>query len=253
MCDSGRVISATTKRRKTISQRTLVLLVAVIAIVILVVPIVTYISTYDSSFNLSLDIVNEGPDIEEFTVILPCPQNSEFLSRVNDSGLGTSTYPQESVSFDYALESVVTTSGVVYMLRVWTISSTFPSGSQIYLGSRIDSSHRINTDNPIGREPLMEPIMNVTQIPDGGQSTSNAAYDIVFDSMYFTSYVSNESTGGISIWLRWEGWNEWFLFNSQGTGFAQHLELNLMESHHAIPQSPHVGWNAVQGGISTDL
>jgi hypothetical protein len=253
MYDGGRMISATDKRRKTIPRRTLVLLVAVIAIFILVVPIVTYISTYESSFSFSLDIVNEGPDIEQFTVILPCPQNSEFLRRVNDSGLGTSAFPQESVSFDYGLESVATTSGAVYMIRIWTISSTFPSGSQMYLGSRIDSGHRINTDSPIGKESLMEPIMNVTRVSDGDQATGNPGYDILFDSICFTSYVGNESTGGISIWLKWEGWNEWFLFNSQGTGFAQHLMLNLIESHHAIPQSPHVGWNAVQGGISTDL
>jgi hypothetical protein len=228
-------------------------MVAVTAIVILIVPIVTYISTYDSSFSFSLDIVNEGPDIDEFTVILPCPQDSEFLSRVNDSRLGASTYPQDSISFDYALESIVTISGNVYMMRIWTISSGLPSGSQIYLGSRIDSGHRINTGNPIGSEPLMEPMRNVTRPPDDDQTTGNPAYDIVFDSTYFTSYVGNESTGGISIWLRWEGWNEWFLFNSHGTGFAQHLILNLVDSHHAIPRPPHIGWNTALGGISTDI
>lgn len=218
--------------------------ISIIAI-IAAVPLALYFSTYESHFDLRLSIVNGGTETNGLILIVPIPQASELLRIIDQSQLGISVAPSGPSSFGYSLEDVDTSSGKIRMLRVW---ADFPESSfnlpppSLMLATSFHVSHRINTDQPVGKEPLAEPMTNVTPGSDVDQPGRLLPYDIVYDSICYTSFAGNISSEGISIELTWTGWNEWFVVGWQGSSFVEQIQIPL-----------HEGWNTVTCGIWTDF
>ncbi len=231
----------------------LVVAVGVIAI-IAAVPVGLYFFTYESHFDFRLSIANKGPELNGLILIVPLPQASGLLKIINESQLGVSVSPSGPTTYGYSLESVNTSDGEIMMLRILAdfpeSSANLPPPSMV-LATSFHVNHPINTDHPVGKEPLADPMTNVTSGSDIDQSGILLPYDIVYDSIYYTNFAGNISSGGISIELTWTGWNEWFTLGWQGSSFEERIRIGFTEPGNVVQVPPLNGWNAVRCGIWT--
>ncbi|MCJ7606350.1 MAG: hypothetical protein MUO94_00700, partial [Thermoplasmata archaeon] len=172
--------------------------IAVLSVVIAIAaatPLAYYISTYESHFEFSLSITNSGPEVGDLVLILPLPQDPDLLEKIDLQGLSSSAFPVE-LPYAYSSEQVSTSSGEKSMLRIWIDVPESDSGGSftLSLGTHVQSDHRIDTSNPVGREYLLEPMTNVTLGSEIDQSGEPSPYDAVFQSSFYTNYVGNESS-----------------------------------------------------------
>ena len=233
------------------SRKTAVIVLSAAVAAVVAIPLAFYVSTYESHLEFSLSINDNGSDADELILILPLPQEPKLLERIDQQQLSISAFPIE-LPYTYSSERINTSSGEVTMLRIRIDVPSSDSGGSfsLNLGAHIQSDHRIDVSNPVGSEYLLEPMTNVTSGTEIDQSFEPSPYDAVFQSDFYTNYVGNESSDGITIGLDWIGWNEWWFIGSNGANFWQVIHITL-ESYNPLPFPIQIGWNTVQGGIWT--
>ena len=236
----------------------MLVVVAIFIAVAAAIPIGFFVLTYDSHFEFSLRITNKGPEVSGFELIVPIPQAPKLLDAIDQSKLGVSVSPSGPQAYNYSLERVTIGDSEIMMLRV---SADFPKSPldlprpSLLLSAHIASGHSINTNHPVGREPLVEPMTNVTRGSDMDLSVMPLPYDIVFESIFFTNSAANISSNGIGIEVSWMGWNEWFMvIGWGGSSFYQQVRVGVVEAFDdALQVQFRDGWNTVCGGVWTDF
>lgn len=200
-----------------------------------------YHNSYRSDYNFDVDL-SIGSPINNVTLYIPLPildnASSAGQSIVNTSYSGprskwkneiveTEYGPMLSMKIDYFKPRLVTKGEG---------PDTYPL--PLVFGTRVSAEHAIDTKDPIGKEPLLMPELNLTHL---GKVTNHRDADVYsYDTKVYAFY---DTSPNASVWIDISlyGTNEWWIGGWQSNSYRDHIQVELLGSQN--------GWVLVEGEI----
>ncbi|MBE0516378.1 MAG: hypothetical protein IBX41_03150 [Methanophagales archaeon] len=102
--------------------------------------------------------------------------------------------------------------------------------------------HEISTKNPLGNEPLLSPMYNVTRVtcdfPDGQDTRVNCSS---YESRIYADYAAASPHAEVSIYIDLNGRNSWWVYGWSSNGYRDRIITTFTGEQH--------GWHVASGEL----